>query len=421
MSTGKMLPLVADSLLVTEISQFLARRIFIAIAGICIIASALHMSWSTHQQSVLSARLMEGLAHTVQSDVEENDLISLKRTIQAFQISNPGAKFCLRLQDTTEVAESNCSTQYKAFSVPLVGLNYFVAVDVPPNQAMAVGGLLLLAFLIFISIYVLIVLKRLSRRLLSDVALLKSGATSCFYNFREFELAGKQIEDGLHARIEMERSRSSVELGKLAKQVSHDIRSPLSALSFALSTFDEADERIKLMSSASKRINKIAEDLLLNARGLKIHEVCSSQLEPMIKSLVQEKKSEFANQPDIKFDIDLCSDQISGISVDTSSLERALSNLINNSCESMSGRGVVRVSQKVDLNDLVISVTDNGKGIPDELLPSLGNSEVSFGKQGNGLGLSYAKRIAESSGGRIRIESRLGCGTTVSMRFPIRN
>ena len=102
-----------------------------------------------------------------------------------------------------------------------------------------------------------------------------------------------------------------------------------------------------------------------------------------------------------------------------SDLARSLSNLINNAVESLDdNNGWVRVSLYRRPPFIEIKVADNGKGIPDERLKVLGQYGVSFdksGRSGNGLGLHYASQIAQMAKGRLRIESELGSGTTVTM------
>jgi signal transduction histidine kinase len=65
-----------------------------------------------------------------------------------------------------------------------------------------------------------------------------------------------------------------------------------------------------------------------------------------------------------------------------------------------------------------IRVEDNGKGIPAELLPRVFEPRFSTTTSGSGLGLAIVRRLVESWGGQIEVESETGRGTIVTVRLP---
>jgi two-component system cell cycle sensor histidine kinase PleC len=75
---------------------------------------------------------------------------------------------------------------------------------------------------------------------------------------------------------------------------------------------------------------------------------------------------------------------------------------------------------------VTIAISDNGIGIPKDALRKLGRpfeqveSQLTKRHQGSGLGLAIAKSLAELHGGRMRIRSVLGVGTTVVVRLPLK-
>ena len=78
-----------------------------------------------------------------------------------------------------------------------------------------------------------------------------------------------------------------------------------------------------------------------------------------------------------------------------------------------------------DNGDLVIAVTDTGKGIPEDELPTLfdeyrqvAGQSASEVQKGTGLGLSITKKFAELLGGRVEVESEVGTGTTFTITIP---
>jgi signal transduction histidine kinase len=67
-----------------------------------------------------------------------------------------------------------------------------------------------------------------------------------------------------------------------------------------------------------------------------------------------------------------------------------------------------------------LTIVDNGRGIPAELLPKLTQKGATFGKAGgHGLGLHHARRMLESWGGGLAITSQYGRGTTVTLTLPV--
>ncbi len=96
-----------------------------------------------------------------------------------------------------------------------------------------------------------------------------------------------------------------------------------------------------------------------------------------------------------------------------------LSNLINNAVEALGDEGQLAVNISSKEEHVVVSVSDNGIGIPAERLPLLGARGVTFGKpNGRGLGLFHAKETVRGWGGGLTIDSKEGKGTTVKVTLP---
>jgi signal transduction histidine kinase len=107
-------------------------------------------------------------------------------------------------------------------------------------------------------------------------------------------------------------------------------------------------------------------------------------------------------------------------------LQQVLLNLVGNaikfSCSG--GKVVVRVELDKDEKSLKFSVSDNGRGIPEEEQPLVFSkyyrvSGVGDQADGFGLGLSVSKQIVEVHGGDIWLESRLGQGSTFGFTIPL--
>lgn len=226
-------------------------------------------------------------------------------------------------------------------------------------------------------------------------------------------------------------------LGTLASQVSHDIRSPLSALNMITSSLQNVDTVQKeLIQNSIQRINDIANDLLKrgknNSTNQAITESASRKyqiffLNPLIDSVLSEKRLQYKNKT--KINIVSSINNLNGINflfaeICVSDLKRALSNLINNSIEAIGDLfGTVEVSLEYSNQYTIIKIIDDGPGIPTHILQKLGYESVSFGKvnsdSGNGLGVLHAKKTIERMQGLLLISSTPGKGTEIQIKLPL--
>lgn len=105
---------------------------------------------------------------------------------------------------------------------------------------------------------------------------------------------------------------------------------------------------------------------------------------------------------------------------DSSSLERAVANLILNACEAVApDAGQIIITSTANEHCLQIAVSDNGPGISEALQYAIFQPFVSYGKpNGNGLGLAIANQIVRDHGGEICLDREHGAGTTFVITIP---
>jgi signal transduction histidine kinase/CheY-like chemotaxis protein len=223
---------------------------------------------------------------------------------------------------------------------------------------------------------------------------------------------------------------------ELSAQVAHDIRSPLAALNSVLGSLHQLPEQERiLIRSAVQRIRDIANNLLIKYRGEENKRVggesekMSTLLSSLIEPLVSEKRLQFKDHTGlaIEYILDHSSYGLFA-AVDMEKLKRMLSNLINNAVEAFGNKGealkvskpkTVKISLGEEENWAVLSISDNGSGIPSALIEKLGQKGNTFGKQGgSGLGLFHAKSCIEEWKGSFHIASQVGEGTTITLALP---
>ena len=240
-------------------------------------------------------------------------------------------------------------------------------------------------------------------------------------------ISNMKIESAVHASIT-----------EIAKQVAHDIRSPVSALNIVVrSLVDIPNEKQGLMLAAIGRINDITNDLLATAKATKHKAVdrslqgaqSSSQSElisEVLTEIYQEKKVIFDSNVNRKIDfrLDLKIDHKSLMIINRKELSRVISNVLNNAYEALETSGSkIMLGARIYGREAEVYVQDDGPGISTEFIEKLGKGEFStkmhHSESGTGLGIQHARKAIEAMGGRFQILSALGNGTLVKIRLSL--
>lgn len=220
-----------------------------------------------------------------------------------------------------------------------------------------------------------------------------------------------------------------------AANVSHELKTPLTAIKGAVETLQEGaaespEDSAKFLKIIEKHSDRLAalindtmslsrieqetEDQSLQKTIVKLVEIISTATD-----LCREK----AETRKIAFKID-CPDEIK-IEVNSQMLEQALVNLIDNAIKFSPENDTVTISAGASAKFVTIRVTDHGCGIPEKHIPHLFERfyRVDKGRSrqngGTGLGLAIVKHIAQSHEGTVGVESIPGTETTFSIKLPI--
>jgi signal transduction histidine kinase len=222
----------------------------------------------------------------------------------------------------------------------------------------------------------------------------------------------------------------------VAKQVAHDIRSPLSALDMILDTLPQLPEQKRLIvRGALTRIRDIANNVLERSRRSLHLAVESANMDAqadlesasiqsvanLVEEIVGEKRVVLRARPEVVVQAAL-DESVYGLfaKLQPQTFKTLLSNLINNSLEAVGDFGVITVSVHAAGERLRVTVSDDGMGMNADTLSTLREKGGSFGKaEGMGLGLSHARAAIARWGGQTEIESEQGVGTRVSLFLPL--
>lgn len=268
------------------------------------------------------------------------------------------------------------------------------------------------------------------RELLRSLELVADGGMqpvrlkSRFKEIRSLETQANLLIETLdrHTRLLAEQAETKA-FADLALQVSHDIRSPLSALNLALPSLSGiSEERQEIIRTCVRRISSIAEDLNKKGRNASRGGRRESAFR-LIRAVMDEKVVQFQARPQLE--LTMAGNEDAGlmdlhIQVEGDVFQRLLSNLINNAAESIEGEGRICVTLHQERSWVLIEIQDSGRGIPQDVLLKLGNRGATFGKSdGSGLGLAHAKENVTRWGGDLQIASVVNEGTKVVIRLPL--
>jgi len=232
----------------------------------------------------------------------------------------------------------------------------------------------------------------------------------------------KEMED----RIQLAERLSS--LGHLAAGVAHEIRNPLNAIGMGLQRLkreflpreESKKEEYLLFTEVIfkeiRRVNEIIEQFLTLSRPFELNLKLSS-LQELLKNLVTLLREEASFQG-IQIQAERNSDPLL-IKMDNEKLTQAFINIMKNGMQAMERGGVLRIETRSFKDRVEVSVSDSGSGIPPEQMEKIFNYYYTTKEKGVGLGLPIAHRIIEAHGGQLKVESRVGFGTKVTVLLPV--
>ena len=234
--------------------------------------------------------------------------------------------------------------------------------------------------------------------------------------------ASREEISNLH-QTQMSRAEHFATLGELAAGLAHEIRNPLAGIAGVIEIVSRdlpPDSAARCVIRDAKeeaiQINRILTDLLETARpkppqfqlkglrGTAEHAVMFARQQAVTKG--------------IRIELDE-GEELPPVDHDPNQMNQVLLNLLLNAIQAMDKSGSIYVTLRRDKECALITVADQGKGIPPEVLPNIFRPFFTTKGHGTGLGLSLARRIVEAHGGSINARSEVGKGTQFTLRLPI--
>ncbi|WP_223282785.1 ATP-binding protein [Neobacillus kokaensis] len=207
-------------------------------------------------------------------------------------------------------------------------------------------------------------------------------------------------------------------VGELAAGVAHEIRNPLTTIKGFVQLYKADNGSYSdLLLDELERIETITSEMLSLGKPQAI-EVIRTDLRELLEKTI-DLLSPQAHMHNIQFHFEYGESPLF-ITCGKNQLKQVFLNIFKNAIEAMPGGGNIYVRLEKPSDDMcTISIQDQGSGIPEELLPRLGEPFYSLKEKGTGLGLMICHKIIKQHNGTITYKSKENEGTLVEINLPV--
>ncbi len=214
----------------------------------------------------------------------------------------------------------------------------------------------------------------------------------------------------------------------MAKQVAHDIKNPLTPIQLHIQHFQRSVQDRKMdMDQIEKRTDRVTEIILTQINSLlrkvanfqDVANVAEGARENiLLNKILRDIAMLHENEVNVDVFVKLPAESVY-VNGNKGQMERVFSNLVKNAVQAIpeDSHGVVVLSLLLDKDYAVITVRDNGTGIPDHMTEKVFTPNFTTKNSGTGLGLHICKSIIESHNGNIDFVTSRGEGTSFTVRL----
>ncbi|HYK35132.1 sensor histidine kinase [Alloacidobacterium sp.] len=223
---------------------------------------------------------------------------------------------------------------------------------------------------------------------------------------------------------ELELSRRLAAIGQLTSGVGHEVKNPINAIVVHLELLRNkmnaqdapAFRHLDVIQNEIQRLDRVVQTLVDFSRPveLKLHD---QDLRQVVNSVLMLASAELETR-DVRV-INEVPGRAVIAKIDADLMQQALLNVVLNGAQAMVMGGTLRVRLTEDSRWAALSIADEGEGIPDEVRPKIFNLYFTTKRGGSGIGLAMTYRIIQLHNGHVDVESRVGQGTTFTLKIPV--
>lgn len=239
---------------------------------------------------------------------------------------------------------------------------------------------------------------------------------------------GRNLSEERRLQERIIHSERLATVGRMAAQVAHEIRNPLSAIGLNIELLGdefkdhqwpdttEASDLIRITLSEIERLNGVIRDYLQFAR-MPVKQLQENSLNDVVGDLVQLLRPEI-EAAHVTLVVNVSPD-LPAVRLDRTLLSQAILNCIRNALEAMPQGGTLTLMTEEMDSVVSIGIRDTGIGIVEEHLDRIFDPFFSTKDYGTGLGLPYVRQIVQEHQGWADIDSSTEAGTTITLSFPV--
>jgi signal transduction histidine kinase len=232
------------------------------------------------------------------------------------------------------------------------------------------------------------------------------------------------VESVREIESDLELSRRLAAIGRLTAGVGHEVKNPINAIVVHLelmrNKLGDADHRamrhLEVIESEIQRLDRVVQTLVDFSRPVEL-QLKEQDLRRVVSAVLMLASVDLETR-DVHVESDL-PDRPVMAKVDADLLKQALLNVVLNGAQAMAEGGRLKVRLAEDGRMALLSIHDQGGGIPDDVRDKIFDLYFTTKKDGSGIGLAMTYRIVELHNGSIEVESDATHGTTFILRFPL--
>lgn len=250
-----------------------------------------------------------------------------------------------------------------------------------------------------------------------------SRLTDAFGNHRGYIVIFQDLTRWRRIQEELRMKDRMVAVGELAAGLAHEIGNPLAAISGSVQMLssrvdgDPAQRKlIEILLKESHRLDRTIKGFLRFARPRERSSVSFDIGRLLTENFeLLQNSEEVSDRHRLELDLDPPSTRLFA---DPDQISQIFWNLARNSLRAMPDGGTLRVVGRFSAEWYRMQVIDTGRGMTEEQRTNLFHPFQSFFDGGTGIGMAIVYRIVQDHGGRLRVDSRPGAGTTITVELP---